>query len=51
MTGFRAGDLSSEAYQQRRLMLQRLGRIWKDQQRGSTNLVDMWPQLYRGGGG
>lgn len=48
LVGFTAEDLRTPAYEQRRMLIRRLGELWRKQERGPSDLSDMWPQKYRG---
>lgn len=48
LRGFPRDQLTSPARKDYERELRRLGRIWKTQKSGSSDLADMYPDLYRG---
>jgi hypothetical protein len=46
LKGFERGQLSGDDYRKRAELLRKLGRTWKDKERGPTNLSDLWPLKY-----
>ena len=46
--GFRADQLETNAFKNHRRWLKQVGRLWKDQEQGPSDLSDLWLKKYRG---